>query len=1338
MTKKLIYIFGSAVIGMLAVLVVVLTMIGTGSIGATPTRLVYRSATVEMAYDGSTLTSGEWELVSGELKEGHTASVTVSGSQTDVGESDNFISVVIHDSNGVDVTDHYAIEYQVGKLRVKPRSLELLSGSSEKVYDGTPIKNSSVELINGELMEGHSLTYEVTGELTQVGTTDNVFTVSIVDADGNDVKWKYDLRLVYGKLTVSKKELIVTSGSSTKAYDGAPLTNPEASYVVGALMEGHTVAVEAIGSITDAGEVSNTVKVTVTDKNGQDVTENYEIVRIEGVLKVTPVKITIVTASTVKVYDGKPTSAPKYELASEGGLLEGHKIVGATLAVTQTEAGVAYNELTDLVIQNSEGKDITFNYDVTVIKGIITVTKREIAIRTGSDSKIYDGNALTCDEWEIISITQLVDGHTMEIAVTGKQTEVGSSDNKVAEIVIKDSEGNSVKDNYNVVTQLGTLTVKSADNAEAPKPDEKGEVGGKLDTSGKIEFTDTDLPPALMLEIKSPESGSVYLKLASFGKYDGTCWQTAPVYNKLIGEKYGLSYLTGTAIENSGSTPVSLMIKSYTGDYVLPTYISMAEGEYTVQTSDTVNEGESGEYTVPYFVYSGTATDLTPNGMYTQDELLYREFVYESYLHIDDETEEYMKSIIDKEGFSKDDGDIVAKVASYIQNAAKYNLKYNKALDNEDNKVIAFLETYKEGICQHYASAATLLFRSLGIPARYTVGYSASTTSDTWAEVTSKQAHAWTEVYIDGIGWIAVEVTGSSSADEEDKEDGEGEGNPENETEKNGTQISGPDANMEIIPMLRIKSDASGTVYLRNMNYGDYTGKGWTEAVTYNKLLDEVYSMNYLASIAIANNGGKSIALSIEEIEECPYLLPYFTSLERHIYDIQISDTVYSGSENAYSMYYYDYVGYGEHIKGSLGEYADDELEYRKFVYSKYLTIDDGTKAYFDGVIEKTGFSKDDDNIIENVAEYIRNSAHYSLKYDRGLDSEDNIVIAFLDKYKEGICQHYASAGVMFYRALGIPARYVTGFMANAVEGQWAEVSNMQAHAWVEIYIDEIGWMPVEVTGSGDGFSSEDGYAQENKNLINVRPVNVYKKYDGKALVATNEIVGLEALIKEGYTYEAKVNGERTELGITNSTIESLIIYDKNGQDVTELFELKFNTGKVQVYISELTVSTGSLETVYDGLEHTSEECSYEGELSYGHKVSKLVTTGKALYVGIGINTYKIAVCDENGADVTSFYKINSKYGTLKVTEREIHIVANSDTKEYDGEPLVNSGYSLDGELGEKNFIEIEIKGSQTKIGKSENSIKSVKIVNVLNKDVTANYKITYENGVLFVTPKKK
>lgn len=83
----------------------------------------------------------------------------------------------------------------------------------------------------------------------------------------------------------------------------------------------------------------------------------------------------------------------------------------------------------------------------------------------------------------------------------------------------------------------------------------------------------------------------------------------------------------------------------------------------------------------------------------------------------------------------------------------------------------------------------------------------------------------------------------------------------------------------------------------------------------------------------------------------------------------------------------------------------------------------------------------------------------------------------FLFNSKKGYCQHYASAAVVMYRMFGIPARYATGYVAFPDDFQSdgqnysAIVTDEAAHAWVEIFLDDYGWTPVEVTPSGEGIS---------------------------------------------------------------------------------------------------------------------------------------------------------------------------------------------------------------------------------------------------------------------------
>ena len=77
----------------------------------------------------------------------------------------------------------------------------------------------------------------------------------------------------------------------------------------------------------------------------------------------------------------------------------------------------------------------------------------------------------------------------------------------------------------------------------------------------------------------------------------------------------------------------------------------------------------------------------------------------------------------------------------------------------------------------------------------------------------------------------------------------------------------------------------------------------------------------------------------------------------------------------------------------------------------------------------------------------------------------------FLGVSHKGYCMHYASAGVLLFREVGIPARYASGYVVKPSDfkeqedGTYvAQVIDRNAHAWAEVFLDNIGWIPVELT----------------------------------------------------------------------------------------------------------------------------------------------------------------------------------------------------------------------------------------------------------------------------------
>ena len=70
-----------------------------------------------------------------------------------------------------------------------------------------------------------------------------------------------------------------------------------------------------------------------------------------------------------------------------------------------------------------------------------------------------------------------------------------------------------------------------------------------------------------------------------------------------------------------------------------------------------------------------------------------------------------------------------------------------------------FLLKGEKGYCTYFATAMTVLCRMAGIPARYVVGYHAALDEQGRAEITGAQAHAWTEIYLNGFGWLTLDAT---------------------------------------------------------------------------------------------------------------------------------------------------------------------------------------------------------------------------------------------------------------------------------------------------------------------------------------------------------------------------------------------------------------------------------------------------------------------------------------------------------------------------------------------------------------------------------------------------
>ena len=102
-------------------------------------------------------------------------------------------------------------------------------------------------------------------------------------------------------------------------------------------------------------------------------------------------------------------------------------------------------------------------------------------------------------------------------------------------------------------------------------------------------------------------------------------------------------------------------------------------------------------------------------------------------------------------------------VKLYLDKNAIYSLKSNHM--SAEDPVASFLFGDKTGYCVHLAHAACYLFRSLGIPSRVAAGYATDGRfrSGSTILLRDREAHAWPEVYFEGLGWVIFDISPEQS-----------------------------------------------------------------------------------------------------------------------------------------------------------------------------------------------------------------------------------------------------------------------------------------------------------------------------------------------------------------------------------------------------------------------------------------------------------------------------------------------------------------------------------------------------------------------------------------------
>lgn len=444
-----------------------------GTLTITPAPITLRAPSASKTYDGTPLKAEDY----GYGYDGNTdlandfKSISVDGSQTMVGSS---ASSVTYELKQGKIPNNYNIQCIPGTLTITPVMDEVLvkiKGNTANVtYDGKlhSVEGYAVDSISNLLYTANDFTYN--GVAKAEGTDATTYPMNLAETRFENTNTNFkNVRFEVvedGKLTISKRNVTLTSADLTKVYDGTVLTNGDTPVTVGGdgFADGEGATYDFTGSQTDVGKSENTFTYKAKEGTNPD---NYAITTEFGTLEVTPVTdkvtVTIKGGKSSVTYNGEEHTVSGYKVSDISNPLytANDFSFSGTAEAKGKNAGLYKMGLKAADFANTSNNFT--NVEFVVADGQLEITKRPVKLTSANLIKVYDGTPLTNGDTpvkeEFGTEDAFPDGEGVTYTFKGSQTNAGSSKNM---FTYAWNEGTN-KDNYTIYQVEGDLVVTPID-----------------------------------------------------------------------------------------------------------------------------------------------------------------------------------------------------------------------------------------------------------------------------------------------------------------------------------------------------------------------------------------------------------------------------------------------------------------------------------------------------------------------------------------------------------------------------------------------------------------------------------------------------------------------------------------------------------------------------------------------------------------------------------------------------------------------------------------------------------------------------------------------------------
>lgn len=351
-----------------------------GYVEVTKRTVTLTSETASKPYDGTPLTKPEVTVTGDGFVDGEVTDIKATGSVTNVSDSP-VTNTIVYTTTDKFVAGNYNITKSEGTLTITPLAVTVTAKDYTK-YVGE--KDPAFEATVTGTINNDTIDYTISRD---AGETVGTYTITPA---GAEAQGNYTVTYKTGTLTIKERPyrpnpsitdkitVEITGNSDSVVYDGTEHSVKDYTVKISDSRyteKDFTFSGKALASGINAGAYEMGLKADQF-KNTNARFKNVEfIIKADGVLTITQRPLTITAGSAEGI---APVTCDKYTVE---GLATGDKVDSVKITGIQSEPGESPNVASDAVIKNAKGEDVTANYKITYVNGVlkaIEVLNKEI------------------------------------------------------------------------------------------------------------------------------------------------------------------------------------------------------------------------------------------------------------------------------------------------------------------------------------------------------------------------------------------------------------------------------------------------------------------------------------------------------------------------------------------------------------------------------------------------------------------------------------------------------------------------------------------------------------------------------------------------------------------------------------------------------------------------------------------------------------------------------------------------------------------------------------------------------------------------------------------------